>query len=48
MSAVIKVENLCDRIAILKDGNIAFIEEGLLELLTIAKQEKVKVYDLKI
>ena len=92
-----EVENLCDRIAILKDGKIAFIgppedlkmqinsnykihlklsghipfdtlsvctykgtnqgysileasniEEGLLEFLTIAKKEKVQVYDIKI
>ena len=91
-----EIENLCDRIAILKDGKIAFIgppeeltmqinsaykihlkfsvpilldtlsctykgtnqgysifeasniEDGLLELLTVAKKEKIQVYDLKI
>lgn len=92
-----EVENLCDRIAILRDGKIAFIgpieelkmqvnsnykihlklseailfdtltlciykgtyqgysileasniEDGLLELLTIAKKEEVQVYDIKI
>lgn len=92
-----EVENLCDRIAILKDGKIAFIgipkeltmkinstykmhlkfsedisfdtlstctyngaiqgyssfetsniEDALLELLTFAKKEKVRIYDLKI